>query len=66
MWIIQDWTGKRCFDARSFDSFEGAWAFIYETDPQPTIYPFLSGNTDEHWFDDYYVIETETESGAEL
>jgi hypothetical protein len=49
--IIKDWMNNTCFEGKTFDSFEDAWGFIYENDPQP------EGNDDEHWFDDYFVEE---------
>lgn len=55
-YVIQDWTGKVCFDGRTFDTFDDAWGFIYENDPQP------EDDDSEHWFDDYCVEETEQAS----
>lgn len=41
MWIIQDWTGKRCFGGFEFESFDDAEAWLadklgddYEEDRQ--------------------------------
>lgn len=50
--IIKDWAGNICFCGREFESFEDAWGFIYETDPQPEE---GSADYDEHWYDDYFV-----------
>jgi hypothetical protein len=33
-WIIQDWTGKRCYMDRTFSSFTDAWAFLCEQHPE--------------------------------
>jgi hypothetical protein len=44
---IQDWTGRVLFGGRTFPSFEDAWGFVYETDPNT--------EEDEHHYDDYYV-----------
>lgn len=49
-WIIQDWTGKRCFTEMTFDSFEDAWGFLYETFPN---------GDDDQTFDDYFVVPEE-------
>ena len=37
------------FGGVTFDTFEEAWDFIYENDPNE--------NDDEHYYDDYYVEE---------
>ena len=46
---IQDWTGKVCFGGVTFESFDEAWGYIYENDPQP------EGDDSEHYYDDYHV-----------
>lgn len=51
---IRDWTNKICFNDVRFDFFEDAWSFIYENDPNV--------NDDEHWYDDYYVVEVSNET----
>lgn len=53
-WIIQDWTGKRCWSFASFDSFEEGWDFIYVTDPEPDV---NDPRWKTGWYDDYYVVE---------
>jgi hypothetical protein len=49
---IKDWTGKVCFFGQTFESFEDAWGFIYESDPEPS-----QGDPrwQDGWYDDYYV-----------
>ena len=44
---IRDWTGKVCFNGKRFESFDDAWSFIYEADPNES--------DDEHYYDDYFV-----------
>lgn len=46
---IYDWTGKECFEGKTFETFEDAWDFIYENDPRPQT------SNDDHWYDDYEV-----------
>ena len=46
-YIIKDWMNNVCFKGKKFNSFDDAWSFIYENDPNL--------NNDDHWFDDYYV-----------
>ena len=31
MFIIKDWANNTCFKGKTFNSFEDAWGFIYET-----------------------------------
>lgn len=50
--IIKDWTGKVCFQGKTFPSFEDAWGFIYEADPIPEPVE----ENEAHWFDDYFVV----------
>lgn len=53
-WIIKDWTGKILWDGKTFATFEDAWDWIYEQDPEPyeTSQDWVSG-----WYDDYFVEE---------
>lgn len=44
-YIIKDWAGNLPFGLRTFNSFESAWAHIYEQIPEELL------NT----YDDYYV-----------
>ncbi len=48
--IVEDWTSKR-LSPKTFDSYEEAWAFIYETWPDP------SDDDNSSWFDEYYATE---------
>lgn len=43
--IIEDWTGRRLFPDRTFETFEDGWAHVYANVEDE------GGNT----FDDYYV-----------
>ena len=52
-WIIEDWTGQRCWPDKEFSSFQEAWGFIYVADPEP---PEDSPLWLDHWFDDYCVV----------
>jgi hypothetical protein len=31
MFIVKDWCGNDCFNGKTFDSFEDAWAFVFKT-----------------------------------
>lgn len=53
-WVIQDWMGNVLFGGKTFDTFEDAWSWVYEKDPMPEE---GSPEYDEHWYDDYYVVE---------
>jgi len=57
--MIKDWVGNVCFDGKTFETFEEAWAHVYENDPEPS---YLDPRWKDHWFDDYYVTEVEVES----
>ena len=45
VFIIRDWTNKICFHGKEFPSFEDAWGYIREVEPE-----------EEAW-EDYYVEE---------
>lgn len=55
-YLIKDWTEKTCFGGVTFPTFEDAWEYIYQNDPAPSEHAADSG-----WFDDYYVVEVETD-----
>ncbi len=46
MFIVQDWTGKRLFPDRTFDTFEDGWEHIYAN----------VEDEGDGTFDDYYVV----------
>ncbi len=48
-WIIQDWTGKTCFDGKEFKTFEDGWEFLYRK------FEHLSGKELEDELGEYYV-----------
>lgn len=50
MYIIKDWTGRTLFEGSKFETFEDAWDFIYERDPQPE-----EGVDVANWYSDYEV-----------
>lgn len=52
--IIKDWINNTCFFGKTFDSFEDAWEYIYEKDPNE--------KEDEYYYDDYYVEEVKGKS----
>ena len=56
-YIITSWTGRVLFNGKEFETFEGAWDYIYQADPEPeqTDPRWLDG-----WFEDYYVDLVET------
>lgn len=43
-WIVQDWTGKRIFPDKTFDTFEDGWDHIRTQHP------------DEEDWEEYYVV----------
>ncbi len=52
VFIIQDWAGNECFQGSTFKTFEDAWEYIYERDPQPE-----EGIDVANWYSDYEVVE---------
>ena len=54
--VIKDWTGKVCWDGKQFQSFEEAWDWIYEQDPEPDE---DADDWTDGWYDDYYAEEVE-------
>ena len=54
--IIKDWTGKVLWDGKQFQSFEEAWDWIYEQDPEPDE---DADDWTDGWYDDYYAEEVE-------
>jgi len=49
-WIIKDWAGNVIFGGKRFSTFENAWEYIYENQP------------DESWYTEYYVEQYTYES----
>ena len=47
-WIIKDWADNHLFPEKDFDSFEDAWAFLYETFSKEL-------DKDEKFLQDYFV-----------
>ena len=60
-YIIQDWTGKTCFDGKEFSDFETAWGFIREQIEGWLAKGGLAGEAYEEayneWCGEFYVEE---------
>jgi hypothetical protein len=55
MWLIQDWTGKRLWADRSFETFEDGWDHVYEnTRDDPEV-------DDPEFYGEFYVVPEVTQ-----
>lgn len=50
MYLIIDWASNICFHGKTFETFEDAWGFLYETFPD---------GAEDGTFDDYFVLSKE-------
>lgn len=53
--VIEDWTGNRPFGNLAFDTFEGAWEYIY-SHVDNSLFD-KTQNEDDNVFQEYYVQE---------